>query len=81
MERYHIQTIQSLRGELAEIKEQNRLLRNGSVDDGQGNNESGGDAKNIKDVQECNVTDPVAGNANKVPEGVNATSKQVILRL
>lgn len=69
-----MQTIQRLKAELTEVKEQNRLLRNGSSDDAEGSSESAGDTSTIKDVQESNVTDPVT---NKLADGVNSISNQV----
>ena len=69
-----MQMIQRLKAEVAEVKEQNRLLRNGSSDDVEGNNEMPGDGSNNKDLQEPNLTDPV-------PEGVNIASTQVSLGL
>ena len=61
---------------LAEVKEQDRLLRSSS-DDVEDNNEIPGDGSNNKDLQEPNLTDPVVGNASQVPEGVNIASTQV----
>ena len=76
-----MQMIQRLKAEVAEVKEQNRLLRNGSSDDVESNNEIPGDGSNNKDLQEPNLTDPVVGNASQVPEGVKIASTQVSLVL
>ena len=71
-----MQTIQRLRREAAEVREQNRLLRSTSANHIEARHEFCG-LPNNKGMQELNLTDPVVGNAGKMTKGAIIASNQV----
>lgn len=72
VERYHSQTIQRLRMEVAEVREQNRVLKNGSSNIVESKSEQSTHVSS-GDNDHANVTDP----SIKLRKGVTSASNQV----